>query len=184
LRYSGAKVDQGFEAAAGFVDLNTPARKDGHATLDHDIQASPRCRCRPGGSRGGRRGRRRRRDGQAGCNARADAIHSLVLSIVLLAGVIFGIGVEAKRKRELEPWRARIRLIGTLPSGRRFYSWCEAGRTSIGPCLKPQDGKSHNKERTASDRQLCYCLVGFSALADPLGPRQRRRGKQRRRGQQ
>jgi hypothetical protein len=75
-------------------------------------------------------------------------------------------------------------LIGTLPSGRRFYSWCEAGRTSIGPCLKPQDGKSHNKERTASDRQLCYCLVGSSALADPLGPRQRRRGKQRRRGQQ
>src|SRR5262249_29034383 len=184
VEYSGAKVDQGFEAAAGFVDLNTPARKDGHATLDHDIQASPRCRCRPGGSRGGRYGRRRRRDGQAGCNARADAIHSLVLSIVLLAGVIFGIGVEAKRKRELEPWRARIRLIGTLLSGRRFYSWCEAGRTSIGPCLKPQDGKSHNKERTASDRQLCYCLVGFSALADPLGPRQRRRGKQRRRGQQ
>src|SRR6516225_10347689 len=184
VEYSGAKVDQGFEAAAGFVDLNTRARKDGHATLDHDIQASLRCRCRPGGSRGGRRGRRRRRDGQAGCNARADAIHSLVLSIVLLAGVIFGIGVEAKRKRELEPWRARIRLIGTLPSGRRFYSWCEAGRTSIGPRLKPQDGKSHNKERTASDRQLCYCLVGFSALADPLGPRQRRRGKQRRRGQQ
>ena len=40
VEYSGAKVDQGFEAAAGFVDLNTRARKDGHATLDHDIQAS------------------------------------------------------------------------------------------------------------------------------------------------
>ena len=46
MRYSGAKVDQGFEAAAGFVDLNTRARKAGHATLNHDIQASPRCRCR------------------------------------------------------------------------------------------------------------------------------------------
>src|SRR5262245_61459890 len=28
---------------------------------------------------------------------------------------------------------------------------------------KPQDGKSRNKERTASDRQFCYCPVGFSA---------------------
>jgi hypothetical protein len=70
LRYSGAKVDQGFETPAGFVDLNTRARKDGHATLNHDIHASPRCRCPPGASRGERRGRRRRRDGQAGCIAR------------------------------------------------------------------------------------------------------------------
>src|SRR5262245_13588074 len=70
VEYSDAKVDQGFEAAAGFVDLSARARKDGHATLDHDIQASPRCRCRPGGGRRERRGRRRRRDGQAGCNAR------------------------------------------------------------------------------------------------------------------
>src|SRR5215510_15798057 len=30
-------------------------------------------------------------------------------------------------------------------------------------CSKPQDGKSCNKERTASDRQFCYCPVGFSA---------------------
>src|SRR5262245_2450534 len=30
-------------------------------------------------------------------------------------------------------------------------------------CSKPQDGKSWNKERTASDRQFCYCPVGFSA---------------------
>jgi hypothetical protein len=66
----------------------------------------------------------------------------------------------------------------TLPSGRRVYSWWGAGRTSIGPRSKPQDGKSRDKERTVSDRQFCYCPVGFSALAEPLWARQRRRGKQ------